>query len=801
MGVSILIVVDRIRNQKMIQSLLNILVLTLTSTTNPPFTATFSTTNPSETWGSLIQLSTNTYTPAVSWSAQLVTANTTLLSISSASSATKSIQRISPHSARLQWKLTEYPLTVSLLYTLTPTTNHTQPQLEVTPTFTASDNSIGLWRWTVFSTGTQPVKTSSKQLLMKGFGVVQSPPVSWAGIYPAYTSQYLATWDDAALGTYTGAHDRFAHTKTFGCSVTSVAHQVSMQSCFVQVTPPNAGVPLFSFPTFSYTPSWSIRTTTFSGDWWEASQIYAQWVLPNAKWTEQGPLSKRTDTPAWVEDMTVWVNTHWQGNDIFNVSGGDPTVVLNRVAAITERFQLDKGALGLHWYEWDLLGYEYGSNYTTCTDEDGHCGFDTHYPEYFPERLHFNTTLKELQEKYQIRVTPYVNGRIFDTETKAWKKNNYQAKQSSAKFALPGLGGQTNITEYEESYGSQVNFALMCPNTTYWQNEMSKVVGTLTNDYGTDGVYIDQISCATPKPCFDKTHNHSLGGGNHWFWGYQHMLEQYREQVGNDKLLLSESNGEPYMNGLNMYLTLVGFASGDLSPPPPSSSSFAYIVPAFQSIYGGYIYFMGAEFFQQDFVNPNVFAAKVANQMLFGAQIGWFSLGGRNNQHPPMGVYNELMDEQYNAEILYLQLLATTKKVMKKWLTHGHAMKYLTLVVNGSAVMNRTVVADQPRSVGGGVGVAFDAVLSTTWMDASNTELLILITTVERDSPAVVTATFDASHYGFVHTAETTEMNVYLMANDGKTGDRLLGSYPRSQVAFNVRLDARAMVVLRVELK
>ena len=47
--------------------------------------------------------------------------------------------------------------------------------------------------------------------------------------------------------------------------------------------------------------------------------------------------------------------------------------------------------------------------------------------------------------------------------------------------------------------------------------------------------------------------------------------------------------------------------------------------------------------------------------MLFGAQIGWFSLGGRNNEIPPMGIYNELMSEKYNDEILYLQLLSKTK--------------------------------------------------------------------------------------------------------------------------------------------
>lgn len=89
----------------------------------------------------------------------------------------------------------------------------------------------------------------------------------------------------------------------------------------------------------------------------------------------------------------------------------------------------------------------------------------------------------------------------------------------------------------------------------------------------------------------------------------QAMLKGIREKVGYDKMLLTESNAEPFMRDLNMYLTLVGFAGGNLPPVPADSGSV--IVPAFQSVYGGYVLFVGAEFFQEDFVNPDVFAAKV----------------------------------------------------------------------------------------------------------------------------------------------------------------------------------------------
>jgi hypothetical protein len=49
----------------------------------------------------------------------------------------------------------------------------------------------------------------------------------------------------------------------------------------------------------------------------------------------------------------------------------------------------------MHWYEWDTLGYKLGSNYTECESEIT-CGFDTHYPEYFPPRQGFEKSLKAI---------------------------------------------------------------------------------------------------------------------------------------------------------------------------------------------------------------------------------------------------------------------------------------------------------------------------------------------------------------------------------------------------------------------
>ena len=66
--------------------------------------------------------------------------------------------------------------------------------------------------------------------------------------------------------------------------------------------------------------------------------------------------------------------------------------------------------------------------------------------------------------------------------------------------------------------------------------------------------------------------------------GYAQMLRRVRAGAGDGKMLLTESNSEPFMGGINLFLTLVGFGAGDLPPLPPAHTG-SVLVPAFQAVY------------------------------------------------------------------------------------------------------------------------------------------------------------------------------------------------------------------------
>jgi len=154
----------------------------------------------------------------------------------------------------------------------------------------------------------------------------------------------LDTNESTPAAVYVAAHDAKAESKTFTTALSADSKSLSFQ---IGATPPNAGVASVD----SYTVAYPVVVTAVQGTWWDAAQVYRNWVLEHATWVQAGPMSQRSELAPWMFNLTTWVNSHWQGLDIFNRTGGDPTVVKNRVSNIVNRFGLRKDALALHWFD------------------------------------------------------------------------------------------------------------------------------------------------------------------------------------------------------------------------------------------------------------------------------------------------------------------------------------------------------------------------------------------------------------------------------------------------------------------
>jgi hypothetical protein len=301
------------------------------------------------------------------------------------------------------------------------------------------------------------------------------------------------------------------------------------------------------------------------GDWFDAAMVYREWARREARW-----LQYRRETPAWMNELCVWV----QG-------GNSPQIA---------EFAREMGLpVGFHWYNWHQIP------------------FDNDYPHYFPPKEGMAAAVRELQ-KSGVRVMPYINGRLWDTRDKGTEDFEF------TNTALPAATKDQNGKPYVESYGSReadgspVKLSVMCPKTRLWQEKVGGIVQRLFEEVGVDGVYIDQIGAAAPKLCYDRSHGHPLAGGAWWVESYGEMLEAIRRRMPPGRMITTECNAETFADRFDGLLTWHWQLEGQ--------------VPAFPAIYGGRVPMFGRAY-GGGATKDLALRMKAGQQLAWGEQIGW----------------------------------------------------------------------------------------------------------------------------------------------------------------------------------
>lgn len=345
----------------------------------------------------------------------------------------------------------------------------------------------------------------------------------------------------------------------------------------------------------------------FKGDWYDAAAIYRPWAL-RQKWAKQ-TVEERTDIPAWSRKSPVWMRL-W-----FTTEQKTARKEMVQFLDITKRFSSALGrACPAHLYTWHRYP------------------FDTLYPDYRPM-----PGMKEFIQTLQARgthVMPYINARLFDTDHPDWISD--KAVRFAAKDGSPKLGYRAERL-FPETYGSLQPMAVMCPATSYWQDKMAGTISRLVKDLGVDSVYVDQVAAAWSEVCSDPAHGHPLRGGGWWIDGYAEMMRKAWKQIrrntparAKDILLTTECNADAYLDMFGNFLML--------------HSTRNHIVPLFSAVYGG-----RAPLFVRQ-VNPaegSRFRITIAQNVLWGCQNGWFSIGEMK----------QMLSPKYRDEMAFLKKL------------------------------------------------------------------------------------------------------------------------------------------------
>ncbi len=290
-----------------------------------------------------------------------------------------------------------------------------------------------------------------------------------SSLYPGGLSMSFFDYSDNTSGLYFASHGKSSSLVTLGASTPG---PLKPCMCF--------------FAQYEITGSsgcgWSspdVVTAIHGGDWHEGADIYREY--------KESRLGGGLEQPEWFKNG-VGLLAHYD----FRYQNGGVVHKYSDIPGLKEqakRYGLDH----LLFAGWHIDG------------------FDNGFPQYYfdPEL----GTVDELRDGCRsddgVHVSFYINSRIA----------NMKYKDVSDRIVICRDGKPLT-----EQYGNKdITFGVMCPSSAGWQGELLDIVERAKNEYGVDGVYLDQLS-GPAKYCFSKEHGHEPGD---WCKGYKHILDSF----------------------------------------------------------------------------------------------------------------------------------------------------------------------------------------------------------------------------------------------------------------------------------
>ena len=391
---------------------------------------------------------------------------------------------------------------------------------------------------------------------------VNQMPFGQEGVYPSgsVTMQFGAYYDDKT-GVYFSAEDPKGGIKNY--TVRSKSNSLDIQWAAELAKEKK------------YISSHTGVIAPYQGQWYEAGQIYRNFLETKAEWwIKKLP---RQSTPDWFRNNTLWfLGIPANGNDYGKSSA---ELMMQEVIALKKYFGLP---VGLHYYGWDDRKIQ------------------PNWPHFYPRD--YSVALAQKARKEGVYVKPYIDSRLWSLKDGADYKKDYMYSTHGKKFAVI----TANSTVPIELYGSQ--YAVMCPASSGWQKWLTDLTSRV-KEYGFDAVYHDQVSTGRPILCYAKNHNHAAADLYCWIKGYNKIYSDLRKKYP-DLCHDSEENAEVYLKAMDGFVVW--------------RWTFANQVPLFQSIYSGRVQFTGRCFNHQKPGDKNSFFAKAAMQFINGEQLGWF---------------------------------------------------------------------------------------------------------------------------------------------------------------------------------
>jgi len=347
--------------------------------------------------------------------------------------------------------------------------------------------------------------------------------------YPGQLSlQMIALTRGPSAGLYVATDDSLAYRKSFilsgdqeGYGRVEIAHLLSDPATATR-----------------YEPTYAVKLGVVHGSWMNAAERYRAWG-ERQRWARESRVALGTATK-WMRETGVWVWNRGRASQVL-----DPAIMLRRTVGLP---------VSVFWHWW-------------------HAGpYDTSFPDYLPPRdgvSAFTAAVKKAHAA-DVRAIVYMNQRLWCTNTPSW------TREGAERYAVRERDGTVRLETY--NVFNPLPCAPMDVSTKFWRDKYAGIADTVVQQYGIDGVYMDQAVLSLV--CWSPDHGHPVGGGHYWMDGFRALASDLRRRNGTSLGLAGEGGGESWLPDLDAFLTLQ--VSQERYSDPASGWE---PIPFFQAVY------------------------------------------------------------------------------------------------------------------------------------------------------------------------------------------------------------------------
>ncbi len=393
-------------------------------------------------------------------------------------------------------------------------------------------------------------------------------PMGWGA-----TMQYMSYYNNN-YGIYFGLHDSKASMKILKANSKDNSVEISVNTPIPNRTRVGND---WDFPGV-------FELDLYHGDWFDAAQIYKNWVY---QYADYSPLKRSEQSAKNLAKVPLWFTQNLY-NDIQNYNTEHLkkyiTDAINTLKTETKPVEITPG---MYW-----LGAHGVPN-------------EANMPQFYPSNE--TKSLVPQIRKNHAHTMVYTNAYLYDMNI-----NQPDADVPAFENIRGAAVKKDDGSLYTQKWIGR-SFARMCPTQKSWQDILIGVHRKYLTPLHTEGVFLDQVTASIPVQCYDTSHGHPLGGGHYWRDGYKTLIGSIRNLYPKGTYIISEAVNDSLMDLVDGYETVI------------SRYIFTGEVPAIQAVYGG----------KAQFIGPSVGTNNYNKKDLYGISAWLFAMGSVQGYYYP----------------------------------------------------------------------------------------------------------------------------------------------------------------------